>query len=66
MKLQIEKNLKKKTLFDEEDVKTNVDIITTTNDAKLRRRIQFLEMDYVNRLMSHHDKLNLLWSAKHG
>lgn len=66
MKLQIEKNLKKKTLFDEEDVKTNVDIITTTNDAKLRRSIQFLEMDYVNRLMSHHDKLNLLWSAKHG
>lgn len=58
--------MKKKTLFDEEDVKTNVDIITTTNDAKLRRRIQFLEMDYVNRLMSHHDKLNLLWSAKHG
>lgn len=58
--------MKKKTLFDEEDVKTNVDIITTTNDAKLRRSIQFLEMDYVNRLMSHHDKLNLLWSAKHG
>lgn len=58
--------MKKKTLFYEEDVKTNVDIITTTNDAKLRRRIQFLEMDYVNRLMSHHDKLNLLWSAKHG